>query len=765
MGRPGQRLSKLSSQIFLYQLLILTATLLIGFGLALNAAQGRLDDEYEQRALAVARSVAATPEIARALEQADRSGIVQARAERVRRETGTSFVVVADANGIRYSHPNPANIGRRVSTPPDALSGHTVLAVESGTLGRSARAKVPLRASDGTIVGQVSVGVLEDSVRDKLGTLIPAIALYTGIALLAGLGASLLLARRLKRQTFGLELRELAELLQEREAMLHGVREGVVAVDPGGRIRVVNAQARRLLDLPDDVVDRRPVEAVGPGRLAELLEGRIAGDDDLLLVHGERVLVANRMPVRHQQRDLGAVITLRDRTELEGLVRELGSVRDLTDAMRAQAHEFSNRMHTVSGLLELGHYDEAIGFVKATTAADTEFRRSLEQRIADPVIAALLLAKSAVSSERGVTLRLTEDTVVPHELSDARAVLTVLGNLIDNALDAARWGTDSHPWVEVDLKLERDDALLHRRRRLRARRRAGRARTGVRARLDHETLEQARRTRRRPLTRAPPRRAPRRRRVGVRRSPRRSNLSRAPAGPAADRGAPRARRGHAVIRTLIVEDDFRVAKVHVGFTERVSGFEVVGTAHTAAAALAAVSERRPDLLLLDIYLPDASGLELLRRVTLLSEPPDVIMLTAASDMASVRAAVRGGAVAYLIKPFDAETLADRLKAYADLRAHRSTDRQADQAEVDRLFGLSAQRTRRAPALPKGHSAATAELILDALATTAGPLSARQVAERVGVSRATAQRYLSLLSDTGQVDAAPLRKRRAPRAPV
>jgi two-component system CitB family sensor kinase len=455
------RLSRsLSSQIFLYQLLILTATLLVGFGLALKAAQGRLDDEYEQRALAVARSVAATPEVARALEQGDRSGVVQARAERVRRATGTSFVVVADVNGIRYSHPNRANIGKRVSTPPDALSGRTVLAVEKGTLGRSARAKVPLRAADGRIVGQVSVGVLEHSVRDQLGTIIPVIALYTGIALLAGLGASLLLARRLKRQTFGLELGELAELLQEREAMLHGVREGVVAVDPQGRIRVVNAQARRLLDLPGDVVGRRPAEALGPGRLADALEGRLEGGDDLLLVHGERVLVANRMPVTHQERDLGAVITLRDRTELEGLVRELGSVRDLTDAMRAQAHEFSNRMHTVSGLLELGHYDEAVGFVKATTAADTEFRRSLEQRVADPVIAALLLAKAAVSAERGVTLRLTEDTAIAAELTDARAVLTVLGNLIDNAIDAARLGGDDQPWVEVDLRLDRAAALL-----------------------------------------------------------------------------------------------------------------------------------------------------------------------------------------------------------------------------------------------------------------------------------------------------------------
>jgi two-component system CitB family sensor kinase len=456
----GRLARSLSSQIFLYQLLILAGTLLVGFALALSAVQRRLDDEYEQRALAVARSVAATPEIVRALERGDRSGVVQVRAERVRRETRTSFVVVADVRGIRFSHPNPANIGKRVSTPPEALSGRTVVAVEEGTLGRSARAKVPVRAPDGTIVGQVSVGVLEASIRDKLGTIVPAIALYAGIAMLAGLGASLLLSRRLKRQTFGLELSELAELLQEREAMLHGVREGVVAVDPAGRIRVVNAQARRLLDLAGDVVGQRPAEAVGSGRLADLLEGRIEGQDDLLLVHGERVLVANRMPVRHQQRDLGAVVTLRDRTELEGLVRELGSVRDLTDAMRAQAHEFSNRMHTVSGLLQLGHYDEAVDFVKATTAADTAFRRALGERIADPVIAALLLAKAAVAAERGVALRLTEHTGVAAELADARAALTVLGNLIDNAIDAARLGDDPQPWVEVDLRLDLDAALL-----------------------------------------------------------------------------------------------------------------------------------------------------------------------------------------------------------------------------------------------------------------------------------------------------------------
>jgi two-component system CitB family response regulator len=206
-----------------------------------------------------------------------------------------------------------------------------------------------------------------------------------------------------------------------------------------------------------------------------------------------------------------------------------------------------------------------------------------------------------------------------------------------------------------------------------------------------------------------------------------------------------------MIRTLIVEDDFRVAKVHAGFTERVPDFEVVATVHTASAALDAVSTHHPELLLLDIYLPDASGLEVLRRVTVLSEPPDVIMLTAATDMASVRAAVRGGAVAYLIKPFDAETLAERLTAYAELRAERSANRPAHQAEVDRFFSLSAHRARGSLSLPKGHSGATASLILDALGATQDPLSAGQVAERVGVSRATAQRYLALLAEMEHVE--------------
>jgi response regulator of citrate/malate metabolism len=199
---------------------------------------------------------------------------------------------------------------------------------------------------------------------------------------------------------------------------------------------------------------------------------------------------------------------------------------------------------------------------------------------------------------------------------------------------------------------------------------------------------------------------------------------------------------------LIVEDDFRVAKLHAEFVAQVPGFEVVGLAHTASAALATAAAQRPDLVLLDLYLPDASGLEVLRRLRVGGDPPDAIVLTAAREMATVRAAMRGGALHYLIKPFDYEALRDRLCGYAQLHAGRSVERETHQQEVDRLFGLL--RRGAAPVLPKGQSPTTAALILAELGDAEAPLAASEVADRVGISRSTAQRYLASLTDAGRV---------------
>jgi response regulator of citrate/malate metabolism len=203
-----------------------------------------------------------------------------------------------------------------------------------------------------------------------------------------------------------------------------------------------------------------------------------------------------------------------------------------------------------------------------------------------------------------------------------------------------------------------------------------------------------------------------------------------------------------MITTLVVDDDYRVATIHAAYVGRVEGYEVLGRCHTAAEALTAVDELAPDLLLLDLYLPDESGLSIMRRLNERPDRrPDVLAITAARDVTSVRTAMQLGAVNYLVKPFPFAALRDRLTGYRDLRERLTELEEADQHEVDALYGLL-----RGPALPprpaKGHSAPTMALVRDALRAADTDLSAAEVAELVGISRPTAQRYLSYLAQHG-----------------
>lgn len=241
---PGRRLS-LAAQILALQLVILTVTVVVGAGVTVYRTSQRLDDHYGQRALAIAESVAEMPTIRAAFDDREPARTIQPIAEAVRQASGATFVVVANEQGIRYAHPDPWKIGRHLSTDPSpALAGDTYVGVQTGTLGRSMRAKVPIHNENGDIVGLVSVGFLTEHLAAQLRRNIPEILTYLGVALLLGIAGSALLARRVKRQTFDLEPEEIGRLVEQREAMLEGIREGVVAFDPSGRITLVNEEAR-----------------------------------------------------------------------------------------------------------------------------------------------------------------------------------------------------------------------------------------------------------------------------------------------------------------------------------------------------------------------------------------------------------------------------------------------------------------------------------------------------------------------------------------
>ncbi|MFB9557803.1 sensor histidine kinase [Streptomyces roseoviridis] len=443
------------SQVLLMQLAVATGVTVLATGLFLAPLSAQLDDQAMRRALAIAQTTA-SPRVAGDLLSTHPSatGPVQAEAERIRRTTGAEYVVVMDTHGVRWSHTDPARIGGRVSTDPsDVLAGREVMEIDSGTLGRSARGKAPLRDRNGEIVGAVSVGIEYDSVRDRLVAAIPGLLRYAGGALAAGALAAYLISRRLQRQTHDLAFSDISALLAEREAMLHGIREGVVALDRAGRIRLMNDEAQRLLQLGPEATGRPLDEVLGAGRTADVLAGRATGED-LVTVRGSRVLIANRMPTD----DGGAVATLRDRTELERLGRELDSTRGLIDALRAQDHEHANRLHTLLGLLELEMYEDAAAFVTEVVGVHRATAEQVTEKVHDPLVAALLVGKATVAAERGVSLRIAPGSLLPDRLVDPRELVTVVGNLVDNALDAAS-GT-LHARVEVDLRAEGRTVVL-----------------------------------------------------------------------------------------------------------------------------------------------------------------------------------------------------------------------------------------------------------------------------------------------------------------
>ncbi len=456
----GPRLS-LASRILALQLAIVLGALLVGAVVSVLVERQRLDAQYEQRALTVAQSVASMPSVRDALRDSDPARTLQPLAEGMRQATGAKFVVIAGPDGIRYSHPNPAMIGKVIDEDPSAiLAGHTFVGIQQGTLGVSVRGKAPIRDGTGRVVGIVSVGFLVDQVSGQLAADLPLLAVYLLVAVALGVLGSLLLARHLKRQTFGLEPEEIASLLETREASLHGIREGTVATDVEGRITLINDEARRLLRLSADSVGQLLTEVLPAGRVRDLLIGEATGADEVVLA-ADRVLVVSRMPVVVRGRTIGHVATFRDRTELEGLLRELDNARSVSEALRAQAHDFSNRLHTIAGLIELGRQEEAMQLTTESSSVSQELTESLLERVGDPVLGALLLGKSAVAAERGIQFRLTPDSRLDGDAGHPRDLITVVGNLIDNALDAAATSSNGGPrWVEVSIHKANGDVVI-----------------------------------------------------------------------------------------------------------------------------------------------------------------------------------------------------------------------------------------------------------------------------------------------------------------
>lgn len=426
------------------QLLVLQVSLIVlvlGVVVAITYAQSTSDFRRTtgNRLLGLAETFATDTIVRSGLNGELPEGAIPPVAVRVQSVSGASFVAVLDSHGRTVASQNPDHLGDQwLFGASDVRTGRAWVGPAELPDGRSSiQAHVPVLDPDsGDRLGYVVIGQYSPSIKDRLTSAVPDLLIYLGVASALGVVGSVLLARRIKRQTLGLEPRDIAGLVEHREALLHGIKEGVLGLDLNHRVTIVNSEAQQLLDLPDDIVGRR-IDDVG---LAPSVVSALAYENnptDRVLDTSARVVVLNRMPVVTRDRVVGSVVTLRDRTELWGLRQELDTTRHTADALRAQTHEFSNRLHTIAGLLRLGKLERAQRYVTDLQTDHNQFLRSVTSRIEDQTLAALVVAKGSLASERGVDLIISDTTRVGMLTLDLAATLeTVIGNFVDNALDA-----------------------------------------------------------------------------------------------------------------------------------------------------------------------------------------------------------------------------------------------------------------------------------------------------------------------------------------
>ncbi|MER5844105.1 ATP-binding protein [Streptomyces prasinus] len=512
------RRQTLAGEMLVLQLAIVVMVLLAVAAVSLAQSEATFDRVEGRRVGALAEQLAANPLVRSSLVRPVPGEALAALVNSTQTQSGVTSVTVAGPDGRIVASTNPTVIGDRLPPGDGAVRGRGWSGPLTLDGSRERVAQVPvlgaLQGNLGRHLGTVMIGAADPTVWQRLSGASSYLLTYLGVASGLGVAGSWLLARRVKRQSLGLEPREIAGLAEHREAMLYGIAEGVIALDPQHRLTLVNETGRRLLALPEDCVGRS-LDALGiDGRLRDVLAGtqhgagarppRRAGDRpqerggdrsqapeggrarpraddrpsheagrrrDEVVVRNGRVLVMNRMTVTKDGRPLGSVTTLRDRTELARLEREIGSFRSSSELLRAQAHEFANQLHTISGLIQIGEQDEVVRYIRALSRRRQSLDVTLSRRVRDTALAALLTAKASLAAERRVSLRISDSTALDRLApEDAADVATVVGNLVDNAVDAAAAtagdpdtgagagagggdGDDGHEaWVEVELR-------------------------------------------------------------------------------------------------------------------------------------------------------------------------------------------------------------------------------------------------------------------------------------------------------------------------
>lgn len=433
-----KRPMKLNTLVTLMVCAIIGSVLLVVFALYSVQITRATRDDVKDTALGIARTLADSPEIQRGLMQAPQENIIQPIAQAVTKRNDLLFTVITDMRGIRYSHPNEALLGLHFIgddlTP--ALEGKENVSVNRGALAEALRVFTPVYDGQHEQIGVVVVGISLNKVEEQItrGRLNAVWTILFSIFMssMAIWG----LVRVLKRILFGLEPYEISALFEQRQAMLQSLREGVLAVDIHGRVTMINQTAREILLLPSG----KQTENTSAPLLASLRDVSktgVARQDQEISSNG-RLLLCNMVPVKSQDRVIGAITTFRDKTEISQLMQRIDGMVNYVDALRAHTHEFMNKLHVILGLLHMKRYDKLEEYILQTAHHYQTDIGTIQSKVKSPVVAGFLLGKINRAKEAGVTLTLADESQIPDTASEEQVavLITALGNLIENALDA-----------------------------------------------------------------------------------------------------------------------------------------------------------------------------------------------------------------------------------------------------------------------------------------------------------------------------------------
>mgnify|MGYP001208037100 FL=1 len=432
---------KLSTIIIIFVCIVVLISLVITSILIGNTVKNSIHKTAEEKAEAVSRTTAQSNIVKSGLKDKSKEQQIQHYTSEIKSVTDVSFIVVMDMNSIRKSHPNSDLIGKKFQGGDEspALKGKEIITESKGTLGKSLRSFTPIY-DNGKQIGLVAVGIPIETVNEAFASGMRDIFIGLIIGMFFGIMGAYLLARYIKKILHGLEPAIIAKRLEERNTMLQSVHEGIVAVDKEGKINLINKSATQIFKkagLAENPIGLKINEYLDSTQLHNVVElGRPEVDEEQN-INGVKILV-NRVPLYVNNQIVGAISTFRDKTEMSRLSEQLVGVKTYAETLRAQSHEFSNRLHVIMGMLQMENYEEVKQYIREIVSFSVQENVNIATQIKDAALAGFLIGKLSLAREKNIelTIHINEIVPEPHDNQLTHEIITVIGNLIDNSIDA-----------------------------------------------------------------------------------------------------------------------------------------------------------------------------------------------------------------------------------------------------------------------------------------------------------------------------------------